>query len=226
MIATAVQYGNHAGSVVPKIMDDLSFTTFLKIALLPSTQGKIGQIQRMHGGSGGYDFYKRMKLAAREVARGETSANEILQQLENIKRPAERIHNLAMATQFVEWWNLQEGATALAERPAGVYKLPHMAFGVRVSPELAYAKDGIVYVTYLWATRLPKLTRQVAAAGLLMLRQELAKKAFENARFQILDLRQKKVLGEQLITNHSTSLLQADIAQLSAIWSDITPKAA
>ena len=43
-------------------MDGLSFTTFLKLTLMPTTQGKLGVLHRMHNSSDGYDFYKRLKL--------------------------------------------------------------------------------------------------------------------------------------------------------------------
>lgn len=207
-------------------MDDLSFTTFLKIGLMPTTQGKLGQLERMHSGTGGYDFYKRMKLAAREVARGHTPSSEILGQLSSIKRESERNHNVQMATRFVDWWIAQIAAVADADRPTGVYKTPTMAFGVRLSPELAYQQNGTSYVTYLWATNLPKLTRQAAGAGLFMLRSELAKGKFSSSKFQILDLRKQTLHEEDCITNQSSSILQADIAQINAMWKEVTPKAA
>lgn len=207
-------------------MDDLSFTTFLKIGLTPTTQGKFGQLQRMHNGAGGYDFYKRMKFAAREVARGQTPPSKVLAELGSIKRESERNHNVQMASRFVDWWVAQVGAIADAERPAGRYKTASMAFGVRLAPELAHEQNGIMYVTYLWATNAPKLTRQAAGAGLFMLKSELAKGKFAAAKFQILDLRQNRLLEEDTITNQSPSILQADIAQINSMWQDITPQAA
>ncbi|NIJ19680.1 hypothetical protein FHS95_001349 [Sphingomonas naasensis] len=193
---------------------------------MATTQGKFGLLQRMHNGTGGYDFYKRMKLAAREVARGETPASSILSQLQSIKRDSERNHNVQMANHFVDWWIAQIGAVAEAERPTGRYKTPEMNFGVRLTPELAYNCGAVSYVTYLWATNLPKLTRQAAGAGLFMLRSELAKDKFRKVKFQILDLRQKRLYEEDCITNQSSSILQADIAQINAMWKDIIPKAA
>jgi len=159
-------------------MDDISFTTFIKIGLMPTTQGKFGTLQRMLNGAGGYDFYKRMKLASREVARGEMERSQIFAQLESIKRASEREHNVAMATRTCEWWDELEGATALSLRPHGVYRREGMNFGIRLQPELAYEIAGQVHVTYLWAVGSPKLTRQAAGAGLFLLRQELARENF------------------------------------------------
>jgi hypothetical protein len=207
-------------------MDDISFTTFLKISLMPTTQGKFGALHRMLNGPGGYDFYKRMKLAAREVARGEVSSQEILSQLETIKRPSERSHNLLMATRFVEWLDSLEGAVASLDRPSGTYKRPSMVFGIRVVPELVYTLAGTRYVTYLWAIGLPKLTRQAAGAGLYLLRQQLGTGKFKDARFQIRDLRQQKTLEEDCVTNQSPNLLEADIALLNTMWQGNMPKAA
>lgn len=207
-------------------MDDISFTTFIKVSLLPTTQGKFGTLQRMLNGSGGYDFYKRMKLAAREVARGESSSQDILAQLETIKRPAERKHNVIVASNFVEWWESIDGASACKDRPNGTYKRPGMVFGIRLAPELAYELGGTVYVTYLWATALPKLSRQAAGAGLYLLREELAAGEFKNDRFQIRDLRAKKTWEEDCITNQSPKLLEADIALMNAMWGGNLPKAA
>ena len=207
-------------------MNDLSFTIFLKISLMATTQGKFGQLQRMHAGTGGYDFYKRMKLAAREVATGKTPASDVIAQLQTIKRESERAHNVQMATRFVDWWIAQIGAIAKNERPSGVHKSQAMSFGIRMMPELAYEREGHLYVTYLWATNLPKLTRQAAGSGLHLLKDELAKGKFAKAHFQILDLRQKRLLNEDCITNQSASIALADIAQINAMWQDITPKAA
>jgi len=207
-------------------MDDISFTTFLKVSLMPTTQGKFGALQRMLNGPGGYDFYKRMKLAAREVARGEISSQEILFQLGTIKRPSERSHNLLMATRFVEWLDSLEGAVASLDRPSGTYKKPNMVFGIRVVPELVYTLSGVRYVTYLWAIGMPKLTRQAAGAGLFLLRQQLGTGKFQDAKFQIRDLRQEKTLGEDCINNESPNILEADIALLNTMWLGNMPKAA
>lgn len=207
-------------------MDDISFTTFIKIGLKPTTQGKFGALQSMLNGSGGYDFYKRMKLASREVARGEMDREEIFAQLQGIKRPAEREHNLAMAKLTCDWWDGLEGASALNDRPSGTYRTSGMVFGIRLVPELAYKLDGQTYVTYLWAIRMPKLTRQAAGAGLYLLREKLGVGEFKNARFQIRDLREKKTFEEDSITNQSASLLQADIAAMNVMWSGSLPKAA
>lgn len=207
-------------------MDDISFTTFLKIGLMPTTQGKFGTLQRMLNGSGGYDFYKRMKLASREVARGEMDREAIFAQLNAIKRASEREHNVAMAARTCEWWDELEGASALSERPNGVYRRVGMNFGIRLQPELAYELSGETRVTYLWAVGSPKLTAAAAGAGLFLLRSELAQGKFEKASFEIRDLRQKKTYLEDCITNESAALLQADIAAMNSMWSGSLPKAA
>jgi len=206
------------------LMKDLSLTTFLKIAAMPTTQGKLGVLSRMHNGAGGYDFYKRMKLAAREVARGEIPSEEILGKLANIKRASERVHNLQMATQFTGWWSSITDAVARPDRPEGVYKLAGMAFGIRLVPELVYSQSGEIYVTYLWAMNLPKLTKQIAGMGLYMLRSELAERAFKQAKFQFLNLRNLEMFGEDNVTNQTASLLNADISQINAIWIEVSQK--
>lgn len=207
-------------------MEDISFTTFIKIGLKPTTQGKFGALQSMLNGSGGYDFYKRMKLASREVARGEMDREAIFSQLETIKRPSEREHNVAMAKSTCDWWDTLAGAAALNERPSGVYRRPGMVFGIRLVPELAYKMNGHKYVTYLWAIGIPKLTRQAAGAGLYLLRQQLATGAFEDARFQIRDLRQGATYDEDCISNQSPVLLQADIALMNVMSAGNLPEAA
>ena len=207
-------------------MDDLSFTTFLKLALMPTTPGKFGVLNRMLTTSGGYDFYKRMKLAAQAVAQGKTPAEDVLSKLKKIKKDAERQHNLLMARRFLTWWSGMHGAVALADRPKGIFRTPDMHFGVKLVPELAYQQEGSAYVTYLWATKMPRLTRQMAGVGLYMLRQELMSKV-PGARFQILDLRQEVVFSEDCITNQTASLMAADIASINSIWASIAlPKAA
>ena len=207
-------------------MDGLSFTTFLKLTLMPSTQGKLNALHRMMSSSDGYDFYKRLKNAAREVAFDPTKANEVFAALATIKKDAERSHNVLMAKRFLNWWNEQAGAKPSKERPAGRYKTPEMAFDIRLNPELVYEKDGTTFVTYLWATKLPRLARQTAASGLLMLRKELGKGIYSKAKFQILDLRQELVHTEAIVTNLAEDHLKADIALVNAIWVSAKPLAA
>jgi hypothetical protein len=207
-------------------MDNISFTTFLKISLMPTTQGKFGALQRMLNGTGGYDFYKRMKLASREVARGEMEREVIFAQLQTITRSSERDHNVLMATRTCEWWDGLNGAVPLAERPSGTHRREGMNFGIRLQPELAYELNGAIHVTYLWAIERPKLTKQAAGAGLSLLREELAHGNFKDARFEIRDLRQAKTFEADSITNESASLLQADIAAMNVMWTGTLPKAA
>jgi hypothetical protein len=101
-----------------------------------------------------------------------------------------------------------------------------MVFGIRLTPELVYSANGITYVTYLWAVRDPKLTRQAAGAGLHILKEELGKGKFQDARFQIRDLRQNRTFGEDVIINSSPGILAADIALLNTMWQGNLPKAA
>lgn len=208
-------------------MDDISFTTFIKIGLKPTTQGKFGALQSMLNKSGGgYDFYKRLKMASRDVARGEMDRDAIFSQLQTIKRQSERDHNIAMAKRTCEWWDSLIGALALKDRPVGTYRQPEMVFGIRLAPELAYELGGETYVTYLWAMGAPKLTRQAAGSGLYLLREKLSVGKWKDAHFEVRDLRENKTFREDCITNTSASLLQADVAAMNVMWSGSLPKAA
>ena len=207
-------------------MDGLSFTTFLKLALMPSTISKLSILHKMMGSSDGYDFYKRMKLAAREVALHESEADAVFAALATIKKDPERNHNVLMAKRFLNWWRSLEGAVAQEDRPAGAYKTPDMAFHVRLRPELMYEQDNERLVTYLWATKFPTLTKQGAAAGLLMLRKALAVEQYTDVWFQILDLRKEIVHSEELISNVTEDHLAADIALVNAVWISAKPIAA
>ena len=203
-------------------MDDLSFTTFLKLALMPTMQRRLSELQRMHSGDRGYDFYKQMKFAAKGVARGEIDPDVIIANLETIKRPAERTHNVQMAKNFLTWWNSLKGAEALTSAPNGTYKSDAMHFGIKMRPELAYVKDGTTYVVYLWATQLPAMTNQIAGAGLQILRGKLAAGTFKDAKFSLLNLRTMKTLTEELISNQSKTVAQADIASINELWKSLT----
>lgn len=206
---------------------ELSFTTFLKVASLPSTVGRAGLINRLHTGEGGYDFYKRLKAAAQSVALDINAADDVLGKLASIKKDAERIHNLLMARRFLTWWQSLVGAKAYLSPPKGIYTRDDLKFGVRLRPELCYEQAGQKFVTYLYATKMPKLTRHVAGEGLLMLRDRLGQGSWGQARFQILDLRQERVFSDETcITNSSASYLNADLAFINSIWPDALPKAA
>lgn len=204
-------------------MENLSFTTFLKLCLLPSTQAKTSEVQKLVNGIGGYDFYKRLKLAAREVAQGKTDPQEILDQLNNITRKAEREHNLTVATQFRDWWSgLGPNVSAHDNRPSAIFKRPGMPFGIKLAPEICYAENGINKVTYLWATATPALTKQGAGMGVVMLNETLQKDEYANHSFSIFDLRRNRILGEECISNSTKTNLAGDLAQISAIWQQIS----
>lgn len=205
-------------------MDGLSFTTYLKLCLLPSTQAKTGVLQRMHGSSGGYDFYKRMKLAAYDVAVGKTKPDEILAQLGNITRKAEREHNLFVATRFRDWWleKSVDGCTPNSDRPSGEFQRDGMPFKIRLKPELRYLDNGSDNVVYLWATANPRLTNQVAATGILILQEAFAQTKFNQCGFYIFDLRRNRMLGSETISNVSATNLNGDLAQIGAIWSQVS----
>lgn len=204
-------------------MEDLSFTTFVKLTLMPTTQGRFGALQRMLNSSRGYDFYKQMKFAAKGVARGEIDPGEIFSKLKTIKNAVEREHNLKMANNFLEWWGkeIADGAVALTDRPGGTYRHAEMEFGIRMQPELAYEKSGNIHVTYLWATKTPKITKQGAGSGIHLLRSQLAKGPFSGARFSILNLRDLSILGDDLVTNQSKTLADADIAGINQLWKSL-----
>ena len=201
-------------------MDGISYTTYLKLCLMPSTQAKTGALQRMHSSSSGYDFYKRMKLAAQDVASGATNPNDILEQLSTIKRVSEREHNLFVATRFRDWWlaKAADGCVPHEERPRGEFQRPGMPFKVRLKPELRYIDNGVDKVVYLWATAKPQLTKQVAATGISILTEAFASSPYGNCEFEIFDLRKNRMLGSDTITNATATNLAGDLAQIGAIW--------
>ncbi len=204
-------------------MENLSFTTFLKLCLLPSTQAKTSEIQKLVNGVGGYDFYKRLKLAAREVAQGKTDPQEILDQLNNITRQAEREHNISVATQFRDWWvSLGPNAAAYDDRPSSIFKRPGMPFGIKLAPEICYIENGKDKVTYLWATATPALTKQGAGMGIVMLNETLKKNRYSDHEFSIFDLRRNRILGSECVSNTTRTNLAGDLAQISAIWQQIS----
>lgn len=174
-------------------------------------------------GVGGYDLYKRLKLAAREVAQGKTDPQEILDELNNITRKAEREHNLAVATQFRNWWTgLGDSVIAHDSRPSSIFKRPGMPFGIRLVPEIFYAENGKDKVTYLWATATPTLTKQGAGMGIVTLNESLQRDQYAHHKFTIYDLRRNRFLGEECITNSTKTNLAGDLAQISAIWHQIS----
>lgn len=205
-------------------MDGLSFTTYLKLCLLPSTQAKTGVLQRMHGSSNGYDFYKRMKLAAQDVALGKLDPDVVLQQLSTITKKAEREHNTFVATKFRDWWKTKSegGCIAYPERPAISFRRPDMPFNIRLKPELRYDDKGTDTVLYLWATATPRLTSQVAATGIFILREAFSKSKFKDCEFKIFDLRRDRILGSETISNATATHLSGDLAQIGAIWSQVS----
>lgn len=203
-------------------MDDLSFTTYLKLTLLPTTQGRLATLQRMMNSSSAYDFYKQMKFAAREVAKGEVPPSDIFHKLDTITSAVEREHNKKMAQNFVDWWSTQSGAIPLSIRPSKVFRTSEMAFGIKMRPELAYECGGQKHVIYLWATKTPALTKQGVGAALHLLRLALGQGSFADARYSLLDLRKKQILGENLINNQSHIIANSDIAGLNQLWKSLS----
>ncbi len=197
---------------------DISFTTFLKISSLSDTSKKISETNGLFSGGQGYDYYKNLKRLAPSIAKDETSIDEFEKKISSLKREAERNHNLEMAKQLRKWTSKLGDVTILDSRPSGLLKPSGWKFGIRMKPELAYLKNNTQYVTYLWATKSPVLSKKVAGMGVYLLKEKLAKSNWINAKFQIYDLRKSKVYDEALIDNATPILTAADLALLNSIW--------
>lgn len=196
---------------------DISFTTFLKISSLSNTSKKISETNSLFSGGQGYDYYKNLKRLAPSIAKDETTIDEFGKKIANLKREAERNHNLEMAKRLKKWTTKLDGITVLDSRPSGLLKHNEWKFGIRMKPELAYLKNDIQYVTYLWATKSPTLSKKVAGMGVYLLKAKLARSNWVNAKFQIYDLRKSKIYDEALIDNATPILTTADLALLNSI---------
>jgi hypothetical protein len=97
-----------------------------------------------------------------------------------------------------------------------------MPFGIKLAPEICYIENGKDKVTYLWATATPALTKQGAGMGIVMLNETLKKNRYSDHEFSIFDLRRNRILGSECVSNTTRTNLAGDLAQISAIWQQIS----
>jgi hypothetical protein len=193
----------------------LSLTTFLKICT-KKPRGKIGEIKRFTKG-GGYDFYKRMKQIAAQLAKNEISIEEAKKAAGKITKATEHLHTIAAIERLhplLKAWNL-----AWREPPEGMYVSPSELLKIKLRPDLAFERpDGKTWCLSIWNLARPELTSELGAEGLWLITDEIGK---PNLDFGLLDLRKKIVIGEDSITAASGPQLRLDLLRIEEIWKDI-----
>jgi hypothetical protein len=195
----------------------ITLTTFLRIAAKPA-RGKVGEL-RTFMAPGGYDFYKVMKKLARGLATGAITLVEAEQQIDKIKQKPEREHTREAIQRFYAWL-LRENPTWL-QPPKGAYEAKSGLLVVRLEPELAFEReDGSPIAVQLWNLDKPDLTNELAGEGLRLLVRELAP-VHPAGKFQFLNLRTEKPVGEDVIAPASDLQLRLDLLRVETIWEDL-----
>src|SRR5262245_18190018 len=120
-------------------MPNVSLNAFLKI-ISKNTPQKAAEYGR-YLTPGGYDFYWRLKEAARERTVGGKTFTESAEIILESTRDVERKHNLSAFKKLDKWLH-KEGASEFFEAPVTACSSPANHIAIKLEPEFGYVSKG------------------------------------------------------------------------------------
>ena len=172
-------------------MPNFGFSYYLKLLSLKPKPREAELRSKFLGDGPGYDFHRRMKLAARRLMMGEASFDELISEASQIKPTPERTSYVEGLTRLREWRNETTG------EPVSVASKLHTPvlglFGVSSKPEFGLTERGSTTAYYIWNTKRPQLTVEAVRAALSLLPDLYAEDSSPPDDFAILSLREQEV---------------------------------
>jgi len=186
----------------------MHFSTFLKFLTL-DTGDKIRQLEN-YAKPGGFDFYRPSRDAVLNYSAHGKSYKSVVQGI--AKQAAQNAvgHNTEIFENVARWLDKQVGAHIAPAR--GVWLSPEKRFSVHIEPEIGLEGASKTKVLAVYPRREPRLNRDKAGAGILLLRK--AYKGVGNEEFGILDAYGEKSYWSP--TNVSSALLDAETATIES----------
>lgn len=202
-------------------MKVIGLTTLLGIMNQKSDIGRHSKVASFFAkNSKPYDFYKELKYSAKGYASGSHSMDDVLKRCSGITKKVERDHNIKMIKSFDKWWSELSGVELVKDSPPEKFlDLRGFPVPVRFRPELRMVQGGRDKIIYLWASK-DSLDKTVAARGLVLLRDAYKGDDFKDVEYYILDVRTKRIFGEDLIDNRTHIVLNASMLMIAALWNE------
>ena len=181
----------------------MHFSTFLKFLTL-DTGDKIRQLEG-YATPGGFDFYRTSRDGTFQHSAHGTSRKKIVADIAKIAPTNAVAHNVEIFEHAADWLEKQNGNRVAPAR--GVWPSPNKVFSVHVEPEIGLEIGGKKKIVAVYPRREPRLNRDKAGAGLLLLKRGY--KGSGDEEFAILDAYGQKAFWSP--TNVSGALLDREI---------------
>lgn len=182
----------------------MHFSTFLKLLTL-DTGDKIRQLES-YAKPGGIDFYKTSRDAVLKYsAHGMSQKNAIAAIAKSAPQNGVS-YNIEIFENVASWLDKQAGERIAPVR--SLWRSPSKIFSVHIEPEIGLEKNGKKKILAVYPRREPRLNRDKAGAGLLLLKQ--AYKGSGDEDFGVLDAYGQKAYWSP--TNVSSALLDVEIS--------------
>lgn len=182
----------------------MHFSTFLKFLTL-DTGDKIRQLEN-YAKPGGFDFYRTSRDAVLNYSAHGKPHKNVVSEIAKLAPQNAVSHNIEIFENVATWLDKQPGARIAPSR--GVWPSPLKKFSVHIEPEIGLEKGDKPKILAVYPRREPRLNRDKAGAGILLLRK--AYKGLGTEEFGILDAYGQKAFWSP--TNVSSALLDIEIS--------------
>lgn len=186
----------------------MHFSTFLKFLTL-DTGDKIRQLES-YATPGGFDFYRSSRNGVLEYSAHGRARKLVTQDIVKTAPANAAGHNVEIFEHVANWLDKQKGSRIAPAR--GVWPSPEKTFSVHIEPEIGLDTGEKRKVIAVYPRREPRLNRDKAGAGVILLRR--AYKGGGQEDFGILDAYDSKAYWSP--TNVSEALLDREIATIDA----------
>ncbi|TGY87632.1 hypothetical protein E5163_14455 [Marinicauda algicola] len=182
-------------------MPRFAFSTFVKMALLPSHELS-SELEKYSKKGSGYDFYRTLRAASKRFAGDGQDFPTAVEAIAALKTGPERAHNLAAATSLKDW--ISKKKPKLYPPPeAKIYQGPKKKFEIRIEPEFTMEFDGALWLVHVFNSQKLRVTPTAAEPALHLLKRKYADTEYGNYSPGILDLGAKRLVGKVWNSNRA-----------------------
>ncbi|MFT6426132.1 MAG: hypothetical protein ACJAXG_000052 [Celeribacter sp.] len=194
-----------------------SLNTFIKICL-QDTGDKVNEIKRKLDGSGGYDFYKPFKRAARAEFMGMPN-DEVEGILDAPSKDTERQYNRAIYNSVIEKYGNKATVTPIDQKNT----LTFHAHGIEISldPIFSFEQSGMTQAFSVWCPLKPKLSQKYGAVACYLMRQAYSSSPLGNAQFFFYDAVENKTFSEKQIRPNTKIIFDTDLNTISSLIKEL-----
>lgn len=181
----------------------MHFSTFLKFLTL-DTGDKIRHLEG-YATPGGFDFYRSSRDGVLQHCAHGRSREKVIKDIASIAPHNAVAHNVEIFEHAANWLEKQKGKKFAPSR--GVWPSPNRVFSVHIEPEIGLEVGDTKRVIAVYPRKIPRLNRDTAGAGILLLRRSYRASGGED--YSILDAYGERAFRSP--TNVSNALLDREI---------------